>query len=69
MAKAAMTISTARMNREEYIAFRNELVTAKRADVANFDKEIVFEGCMPIETMATRRRHHEIRTAQAGRTC
>lgn len=42
------------MNREEYIAFRNELVTAKRADVADFDKEIVFEGCMPIETMATR---------------
>lgn len=58
------------MNREEYIAFRNELVTAKRADVANFDKEIVFEGCMPIETMATRGEDTmRFGPAQAGRTC
>ena len=42
------------MTKEEYIAFRNELVTAERADVKDFDKEIVFEGCMPIETMASR---------------
>ena len=42
------------MNKEEYIAFRNALVTAERAEVKNFDKEIVFEGCMPIETMASR---------------
>ena len=42
------------MNKDEYIAFRNALVTAERADVKNFDKEIVFEGCMPIETMAGR---------------
>ena len=42
------------MTKEEYISFRNELVTAERADVKDFDKEIVFEGCMPIETMASR---------------
>ena len=42
------------MTKEEYIAFRNELVLAERADVKDFDKEIVFEGCMPIETMASR---------------
>ena len=42
------------MTKEEYIAFRNELVTAERAEVKDFDKEIVFEGCMPIETMASR---------------
>ena len=42
------------MTRDEYIAFRNELVTAERADVKDFDREIVFEGCMPIETMASR---------------
>ena len=42
------------MSKEEYISFRNELVTAERAEVEDFDKEIVFEGCMPIETMASR---------------
>ena len=42
------------MTRDEYIAFRDELVTAERADVKDFDREIVFEGCMPIETMASR---------------
>lgn len=42
------------MTKEEYIAFRNELVTAEQAEVKGFDKEIVFEGCMPIEVMARR---------------
>ena len=42
------------MTKEEYIAFRNELVIAERAEVKDFDREIVFEGCMPIETMASR---------------
>ena len=42
------------MNRDEYLAFYNALVSAERADVKGFDKEIVFEGCMPIETMASR---------------
>lgn len=42
------------MNRDEYLAFYNALISAERADVKGFDKEIVFEGCMPIETMASR---------------
>ena len=42
------------MNEEEYLRFYNELVNAERADVKGFDREIVFEGCMPIETMASR---------------
>lgn len=42
------------MNQEEYEAFWQALVTAELADVKDFDKETVFEGCMPIETMAKR---------------
>ncbi len=42
------------MNKEQYIAFREALVSAERAEVKNFDREIVFEGCMPIEVMAQR---------------
>ena len=42
------------MNREEYLSFYHELIKAERADVKGFDKEVVFEGCMPIETMASR---------------
>jgi len=42
------------MNEEEYRLFYEALVTAELAEVANFDKETVFEGCMPIETMAKR---------------
>lgn len=42
------------MNKEEYLNFYNELIHAQQADVKGFDKEIVFEGCMPIETMAKR---------------
>lgn len=42
------------MNREEYEAFWQALVEAELAPVKNFDKETVFEGCMPIETMAKR---------------
>ena len=42
------------MNKEEYLAFYHELIGAERAEVKDFDREIVFEGCMPIETMASR---------------
>ncbi len=42
------------MNKDEYLNFYHELIGAERADVKDFDKEIVFEGCMPIETMASR---------------
>ncbi len=42
------------MNEEEYKAFYNALITAEKASVHGFDKINVFEGCMPIEVMASR---------------
>ena len=42
------------MNKDEYDAFYNELTNAECAKVHNHDKETVFEGCMPVETMAKR---------------
>ncbi|MCL2126175.1 MAG: methylenetetrahydrofolate--tRNA-(uracil(54)-C(5))-methyltransferase (FADH(2)-oxidizing) TrmFO [Oscillospiraceae bacterium] len=42
------------MNRDEYIAFHNELINAKTADVHGFEANLVFEGCVPIEVMAGR---------------
>ena len=43
------------MNREEYESFYNELVNARRAVLHEFEKgKNVYEGCMPIEIMASR---------------
>ena len=42
------------MNKEEYLAFYNELVNAEVAELHDFDKKEIFEGCMPIEIMAKR---------------
>ena len=42
------------MNKEEYLAFYNELVNAELAELHEFDKKEMFEGCMPIEIMAKR---------------
>ena len=42
------------MNREEYMAFVRELQTAQTVDVRGFEEKAVFEGCMPIESMAKR---------------
>ncbi|MBR2846699.1 MAG: methylenetetrahydrofolate--tRNA-(uracil(54)-C(5))-methyltransferase (FADH(2)-oxidizing) TrmFO [Clostridia bacterium] len=42
------------MNEQEYKAFWNELVNAECAEISSVDKEVVFEGCMPVETMAKR---------------
>lgn len=42
------------MNKDEYEVFWNALVTAELAEVKQLDKEVVFEGCMPVETMAKR---------------
>ena len=42
------------MNREEYLAFYEALLTAEKAEVHGFDGSQVFEGCMPIEVMAAR---------------
>lgn len=42
------------MNREEYEIFYNEIIKAELAEVKDFEKNMVFEGCMPIESMAIR---------------
>lgn len=42
------------MKREEYTNFYRELVNAKEAPRHDFDKIVLFEGCMPIEHMAKR---------------
>ena len=42
------------MEKEEYLAFVNELVSAKEAEIHGFDDAGVFEGCMPVEVMARR---------------
>ncbi|MBF7083550.1 methylenetetrahydrofolate--tRNA-(uracil(54)-C(5))-methyltransferase (FADH(2)-oxidizing) TrmFO [Desulfallas sp. Bu1-1] len=44
------------MNEEEYDAFWRELSTAERAPRKDFEREINFEGCMPIEVLARRGR-------------
>lgn len=42
------------MTKEQYEAFWKELVNADMAEVKTFEKEVVFEGCMPVEKMAVR---------------
>lgn len=47
------------MNKEEYLAFYEALITAREAPLKSFDREMqtdltVFEGCMPVEIMAKR---------------
>ncbi|MFB5673585.1 FADH(2)-oxidizing methylenetetrahydrofolate--tRNA-(uracil(54)-C(5))-methyltransferase TrmFO [Paenibacillus terreus] len=42
------------MNEEEFNAFYDALITAEVAQVKEFEKEIYFEGCMPIEVMMKR---------------
>ncbi|WP_024831384.1 methylenetetrahydrofolate--tRNA-(uracil(54)-C(5))-methyltransferase (FADH(2)-oxidizing) TrmFO [Ruminiclostridium josui] len=42
------------MTREEYEIFYDALVNAEAAEVKDFEKNMVFEGCMPIESMAHR---------------
>ena len=47
------------MTKEEYDVFYNALISARTAPLKAFDKELqedltVFEGCMPVEVMATR---------------
>lgn len=40
--------------KEEYLAFWQALCTAELAPVKDFEKEVFFEPCMPIEEMASR---------------
>lgn len=42
------------MNKDEYYAFVKELVNAERAKLHDFERKEVFEGCMPVEIMASR---------------
>ena len=44
------------MTKEEYDAFIDALLTAETAPVEGFEETSVFEGCMPIESMAKRGR-------------
>ncbi|RMG45607.1 MAG: methylenetetrahydrofolate--tRNA-(uracil(54)-C(5))-methyltransferase (FADH(2)-oxidizing) TrmFO [Acidobacteria bacterium] len=44
------------MTREEYDAFYDALIAATRADLHDFDRELLFEGCLPIEELALRGR-------------
>ena len=42
------------MTQEEYTKFYNELVNAEKAELKDFENSKVFEGCMPVEVMASR---------------
>ena len=42
------------MNKEQYEAFMKELLAAETAEVHGFENNNVFEGCMPVEVMASR---------------
>lgn len=42
------------MNKEEYERFWEALVSAERVPLKEFEKEINFEGCLPIEVLARR---------------
>ncbi|WP_342537157.1 FADH(2)-oxidizing methylenetetrahydrofolate--tRNA-(uracil(54)-C(5))-methyltransferase TrmFO [Sporosarcina sp. FSL K6-3508] len=42
------------MNAEEFDRFYQALITAEVAPLKDFEKEMYFEGCMPIEVMAKR---------------
>lgn len=42
------------MTKEEYIHFWNQLTKAQIADANEFERDVVFEACMPVERMAKR---------------
>lgn len=42
------------LTKDEYYAFVNALLSAERAVLHDFEKGEIFEGCMPIEVMASR---------------
>lgn len=44
------------MNRAEYEAFYEQLVAASKADLHDFDRNLLFEGCLPVEELALRGR-------------
>ncbi len=44
------------MTKEEYYAFVDALLAAEKANLHEFEKGEIFEGCMPVEVMASRGR-------------
>lgn len=42
------------LDKEQYLAFREELANAQQAHVRGFEDSKVFEGCMPVEVLARR---------------
>lgn len=42
------------MDKQEYELFWNELINSEKTSVKDFEKAIFFEGCMPVEEMASR---------------
>ncbi len=42
------------MNKQEYYGFVKELVNAEKTELHEFEKKEIFDGCMPIEVMASR---------------
>jgi methylenetetrahydrofolate--tRNA-(uracil-5-)-methyltransferase len=42
------------MDEEQFEAFYEALITAETAPLKEFEKEVYFEGCMPVEVMASR---------------
>lgn len=42
------------MDKEQYLNFYNELVKAQRVELHDFEKNNIFESCMPIEILASR---------------
>ena len=42
------------MTREEYLSFRADLIAAEKTKPHEFEQEIFFEGCLPVEVLASR---------------
>ncbi|MBR4383623.1 MAG: methylenetetrahydrofolate--tRNA-(uracil(54)-C(5))-methyltransferase (FADH(2)-oxidizing) TrmFO, partial [Selenomonadaceae bacterium] len=42
------------MTRDEYLTFRAELINAEKTKPHEFESEIFFEGCLPVEILAAR---------------
>ena len=42
------------MTREEFLTFRDELLAAEKTKPHDFETEIFFEGCLPVEILAAR---------------
>ncbi len=42
------------LNEQEYDKFADEIINAQKVEIRDFEKEIYFEGCLPIEVLAQR---------------